>query len=360
MEYNKYLLETLNQPNDEYWEKLLDYNILYNSMLKCIKGVYWKRSSQLYAYNYLINFNKLVTSLTENTYEQKPFICFQISERGKTRDIRSIHISDRVLQRTLCDEILNPLLKKYLIYDNGASIKEKGIDFTRNRLKAHMEKYYRKYKNNGYALLIDYSKYFDNINHEKLIELLKEKIQSPKVIALVEYLISTFGEKGVGLGSQLSQTAGIFFPTKLDNYVKTVKGCKYYGRYMDDSYILHPDKKFLQDLLKEYKKIAEDLDIKLNTKKTQIVKINKITFLKSRYFFSDTGKVIVKPIQKNITRERKKLKKLYNKVKEGKLSIEKFKEQYKSWRGNILKQNSFNNVKKLDKLFKELLGGLND
>ena len=62
-------------------------------------------------------------------------------------------------------------MRKYLIYDNSASIKGKGIDFARKRLLVHLRKYYHQHgSNDGYILLIDFSKYYDNIQHEKLIE----------------------------------------------------------------------------------------------------------------------------------------------------------------------------------------------
>lgn len=54
------------------------------------------------------------------------------------RHIRSIHISERVVQRTLCDKVINPTLKPSFIYDNGASTENKGIDFALNRLSCHL------------------------------------------------------------------------------------------------------------------------------------------------------------------------------------------------------------------------------
>ena len=223
-----------------------------------------------------------------------------------------MHISDRVLQRALCDYVLNPELFKYLIYDNGASVKGKGIEFSRKRLKVHLQRYFRKYGNKGYVLKIDFSKYFDNIPHAILMQKIAEKIKDEDVLSLTSYLISTFeGDQGVGIGSQLSQTAGIFYPTELDNYCKIVKGCKYYGRYMDDTYIIHPSKEYLKELYKEYKKIAEKLGIIINQKKTQIIRLDKgFIFLQMRYVLSDTGKVAVIPVNKSIVRERRKLKKL--------------------------------------------------
>lgn len=339
------------------FEKLCDLDNLYDSFQKCKKGTDWKASVQYYESNLIKNIYTLRKSLIDGTYRQKPFFEFTLSERGKTRHIKAMNINDRLLQRNLCDNVLNPALSKYLIYDNGASIKGKGIDFSRKRLKVHLEKYYRSHGNKGYVLLIDFSKYFDNIPHELLCRKLAGKIKDERINSLTSYLISTFGEKGVGIGSQISQTAGIFYPTELDNFCKIVKRCKYYGRYMDDTYIIHGDKAFLRGLLKKYQVIAEQLGIIINKKKTQIVKLEKgFSFLKMRYLITDTGKIIVIPCRKTITRERQKLKKISNLMKQKKMTVNQIKEQYKSWRGNITRFNSYKSVRNLDTLYKSIIG----
>ena len=344
----------------ELYNRLLDMNNLYNAFMNCKQGVDWKESVQRYEANVLHNISTLKQQLENKTYRQKVFFEFDISERGKKRHIKSMHISDRVLQRALCDYVLNPELFKYLIYDNGASVKGKGIEFSRKRLKVHLQRYFRKYGNKGYVLKIDFSKYFDNIPHAILMQKIAEKIKDEDVLSLTSYLISTFeGDKGVGIGSQLSQTAGIFYPTELDNYCKIVKGCKYYGRYMDDTYIIHPSKEYLKELYKEYKKIAEKLGIIINQKKTQIIRLDKgFIFLQMRYVLSDTGKVAVIPVNKSIVRERRKLKKL-QKLKFKKLiTKEQIQEQYKSWRGNLIKYNAYKSVQKMDALYNYLYGGI--
>lgn len=342
------------------YEKLLDLNNLHEAYIKSKSGVEWKESVQRYDMYELSNIYELSERLRNGTYKQKPFYEFNINERGKTRHIKSLHISDRVLQRALCDYILAPATERYLIYDNAASVKGKGIEFSRKRLQTHLERYYRQYGREGYVLQIDFSKYFDNIRHDVVIEQFKKLIDDERVIKLLTELVATFGEdnKGVGIGSQISQVIGIYYPTPIDNYCKIVKACKFYGRYMDDTYIIHPDKKFLRELLHDIEAICDRLGIVINKKKTQIVKLsNGFTFLKIRYFYGKHGAIIKIPCRKTITRERRKLRKLRGRLEAGKITAAEIKEQYKSWRGNIIKYKAYKSVCSCDVLYKSLYGG---
>lgn len=201
------------------YEILTDMNVLYDAFQKCKKNTDWKYSVQKYEANLLVNLNTLRKSLINGTYRQKKFSEFDVCERGKTRHIKSIDISDRVLQRALCDNILFPAVEKYLIYDNGASQTGKGIGFSRKRLVKHLCDYYKKYGNDGYILLMDYHNFFGSIPHDKTIEMFRKCIKDERVMKLLEYLISTFdGNVGVGIGSQISQIIGIYYPTPVDNF----------------------------------------------------------------------------------------------------------------------------------------------
>ena len=116
--------------------------------------------------------------------------------------------------------------------------------------------------------------------------------------------------KSLGIGSQISQISGIFYPTLIDNYCKIVRQQKYYGRYMDDIYIINNFKDELKNILEEIENISKDMGLFINYKKTHITKLKHgFTFLKTRYIITDSGKTIKKIPRDTITRERRKLKK---------------------------------------------------
>ena len=101
------------------------------------------------------------------------------------------------------------------------------------------------------------------------------------------------------------------YPIPIDNYIKIVKGVKFYGRYMDDSYVIHKDKEFLKGLLIEIVEIAHDLGITVNLRKTRICKLSEMwRFLQIQYSLTDTGRVIHKIHPKRLTGMRRKAKKL--------------------------------------------------
>lgn len=338
------------------YDEVFTFDNLYHSYKMCCKGVGWKASTHKYKANDLLNVNITYKALKTKTFKSKGFYEFDIVERGKPRHIQSVHISERVVQRCLCDYALVPLLSRSFIYDNSACLKNKGIDFALDRMNCHLQRYYRKYGNKGYALVFDFSKYFDNINHQKLIELLDTKVEDRDMFNLLAMLINDFGgEKGLGLGSQISQICALTYPSTLDHYIKEKLRIKFYARYMDDGYLIHPDKDYLKYCLTKITEICNDLGIKLNTKKTQIVRLERgINFLKTRFILTDTGKVIRKPYKKGITKMRRKLKIFRSWVDSGKMTPEEVEMSYRSWQGHIQKYNSYKTIQSMDKLYREL------
>jgi hypothetical protein len=338
---------------------LTDADNLCEAFHKSKRGVSWKESVQRFEASLFRNIAELRRKLINGESVQKGFAEFTLRERGKIRHIKSVHISERVVQKVLSDKILVPLLSPPLIHDNGASVKNKGVHFALRRLICHLTRFYKSNNcsSNGYALLVDFSKYFDNINHEILLNLIDKRITDSRVRTLVRRFVSVFGDgKSLGLGSQISQVSAIFYPTGLDHFIKEKLRIKYYGRYMDDLYLIHSEKKHLQYCLHEIKAFCETLKITINERKTRIAKLSGgIQFLKGKYVLTESGRILRFPNKESARRMRRKLRKFKALLDAGKMSFEDLRTAYQSWRGNFKKRfNSHYCILRMDALYNEL------
>ena len=137
----------------------------------------------------------------------------------------------------------------------------------------------------------------------------------------------------------------------IDNYVKIVKGVKYYAGYSDDSYAIHESKEFLQDLLSDVIRIAKSIGITVNEKKTHICKLSdRWRFLQIQYSLTNTGRVIHKINPKSITTMRKRIKKLA-----GKLPVKEFCDWIYSWMNGYARYMSDDQRENIYELEDELL-----
>lgn len=327
----------------------------------CCKGTRWKASTQMFEMNILRWAASLSHELQEGTYKSRGFNTFEISERGKRRKIQSVHISERAVQKSLCNNALKPVLIPKMIYDNSATLKGKGTDFAINRLKGHLNRHYRKHGLEGGILTLDFKGYFPSIPHDKLIKLLTQELRDEGIINLSAYFVNCFeGEKGLGLGSEISQIAAVFYPTySLDRYIKEQLHIEGYGRYNDDSYLIHEDIEHLKYCLQEIEKHCEELGITLNTKRVKLIKFKDrqvFTFLKKRFLLTASGRVIVRLAKKNITNQRRRLKKYKRLLDVGERKEESIIQSYDCWRSYAEKYDSEITIRNMDITFKELFG----
>ncbi len=303
----------------------------------------------------LANVNKTHDELLAGRFRSKGFYEFDLVERGKPRHIRSVHISERVVQRCLCDYSLVPMLSRTFIYDNGASLRGKGYDFAVRRVSGFLTKHYRQYGREGYALVFDFSKYFDTAQHGPVFREIEKSGLDDRLVSISEYFIKCFGDVGLGLGSQVSQIAAIALPNRIDHYVKDKLGIKAYERYMDDGLAVHRSKKVLQKCLAGIKRICTELGIKINEKKTQIIKLSRgFTFLKVRFRYGKNGAIIRRACYKSIKHMRDKLKVFRRWVDSGRMAEEDAKTSLTSWRGHMKKFRDYFAVQTVEREYREL------
>ena len=337
------------------FDKVFSYEHLYHSYRMCRKGVAWKSSVQKYITQAPLNIYTTYKRLQDGTYRSSGFHEFDIVERGKKRHIKSVTMSERVVQRCLCDYALTPVLKRTFIYDNGACQTGKGYSFARNRLIYHLRKHIRKYGTEGYVLLFDFSKFFDNVSHAVVKAILKREFSDRKIRGLLHHFIGMFGNKGLGLGSAISQNLALASANRLDHYIKEVCRIKGYGRYMDDGYLIHPSKEYLKMCLNQIRRICKELGIVLNEKKTQIVKLSHgFTWLKVRFHITKTGHVIRKMHKKSVAKMRQKLKKFKHMLDQGIMSMNDIYTSWQSWRAYARNFDAYQTIKNMTELYNEL------
>ena len=358
--------------------KLYDIDNLYKALKQVQKTSGWKETTQRYSSNFLTNLTDLSERLQNGAYKPTKPQQFIIHERGKIRLIESYSVEDRIVQNCLVNEILLPAIKPYLIYDNSASLKGRGVSHFRNRLELKLYRFAKKYGSDGYILLGDFTKYFDNLLHSNFLAFLRHCGCDEDVVQFVDMLLKEHVvyvaddtipfnsveyyqglnrgdirvEKGAGIGSMLAQVAGICGACYVDNLLSIVLGLET-GRYMDDFYALSRGK---EELVNAKKRVEQEVDEKgmfLNPKKTQIVPLShEFTILHTTYRIK--GHTLIKrPDKKTFVRERRKLKKLTPKVISGEMPQEAFELRHQSWKGNIDKRfantKSLNNVELLYK-----------
>ena len=244
-----------------------DANEIYDAGTKAIKSSPFKYGTQLYEMNHLLETAKIQKCMKERSFQFDKSRKHVIKERGKKRFITSDTMRVKSVNHLVCDNVLMPATDKYLIYDNGASRKGKGVSIHRQRFEYHLHQYYNRHKSNeGYILLIDFSGYYANIPHDKcketLMAFLQKHLTDEDELATAEWLlaelfktfevdVSRFSDeeiesfyrgkvdpllnegidpktlpgfkmlkKGVDIGSQPSQNIGIVYPYRIDNYVK--------------------------------------------------------------------------------------------------------------------------------------------
>lgn len=337
------------------FDKVISFDALYDGLRKARRNVMWKDSVSGYNLDGLKNTVRLREDLLGGTYEISKYQRFTVSE-PKKREIVATRIRDRQFQRSLCDNILYREMTRGFIYDNAACQRLKGVDFALNRMEEHLRRYYRETgRADGWVLRCDIKHYFPETLHSVAKEAVLKRVTDPRAAAAACDIIDSFGgDRGIGLGSQVSQLIELAVLDPVDHMIKERLRIKHYVRYMDDFILISADRKQLEEALHMIREMVEGLDLELNGK-TQISPLrNGLRFLKWRFILTDTGKVIRRMNPKSVTKERRKLKKLAEKIKAGEMPEEYLDQSFKSWRANAERGNTRKIVKNMEALYKEL------
>ena len=338
------------------YDKAISVEELTKAFYQCKKGVAWKKSVQNYEMQLFQNLSDLHRKMEKCENISKGYVQFYIWERGKRRKIQACHISERVVQKSIANNILTPMLENTLIKNNCASQKGKGTYKAWEYFEEDLKKAYKKWGRDFYVIQGDFHNYFASIPHDKLIDELDKYFHDERTRLYYRSVINSFYENGecigLGLGSQICQNFAIFYPNRLDHYIERYGSC---GRFNDDFHVIVHTKEEAKSCLNGIYKIVDELGLEINEKKTRTVKAtHTITYLKTRFNLLENGEVIRRPNRKSITMERKKLKKLKKKLDEGVITFSDVRNSYESWKGSLKGKKCYHTLQNMDKLFNEL------
>lgn len=132
-------------------------------------------------------------------------------------------------------------------------------------------------------------------------------------------------------------------------------GKKHKNIAMDDFLLIHEDKEYLIECRKKIEERLKELDLHLSVKKTQIFPITQpIHFLGFSFRLTETGKVVMRLLPEKISHERRKLRKLVNRAKEGYMTREQVDACFTSWKAHAEQGDTYNLVRKMTTFYQEL------
>ena len=335
--------------------EIFTFENLYKAYLFTRKGKRDKECVARYGYYAIENTIILEELLKSKRYRLSPYIEFYVYE-PKKRLIKAPPFKDRVVQRCLCEQVLEPAIDKHLIYDTYACRKNKGTHTGLDRTELFMKRHFRKHGLGGWIIKGDIKSYFYSISHDILKRNLYPLLKDYDVWWLITKILN--GEKGLPLGNQSSQWLANFYLSCFDHFVKEVLGVKHYIRYMDDFVAIVETKEQAQEILGLMKIFLED-ELRLETnQKTQIMPLkNGVDFLGFHLYITATGRVIRKIRRDSKDRMKKKLKSFKSLYEMDLIEKDEIDRSYESWKGHAQHGSCYHLIKEMDKLYEKIFEG---
>lgn len=358
----------------DMFEDVYSFENLLNAYNLAKIGNRYKHAAVRFSFYLESNLFKIRQELLSGSYVPKPYKHFIVAE-PKLRQISAPDFRDRVVQHALVS-IIEPIFDPTFIADNYACRKNKGTHYGLNRVKKFLQASRSFYGKNRdiYILKCDIKKFFPSISWDVLLAIIKKKIICQKTFDLIEKIITThriYGQietrrnnnqldlfeeiskeepvsvskrRGLPIGNLTSQLMANLYLNELDQYVKHVLREKWYGRYMDDFFIISADKEHLKIIKAQISQfVTQTLKITLHPKKSFIQRTDiGVCFVGYRIFWDH---ILIKG--STLLRFQKKYRKKIKLCKRGLLLQEKLILCQQSFCGHLVHANAYKLKKKM-------------
>lgn len=301
-------------------EKLMEEILGYRNLLNACKRVKKNKGShgidgmgmkELMPY-FIEHEEEIRETVLKGKYKPKPVRRVEIpKEDGTKRKLGVPTVIDRVIQQAMV-QVLSP------IYEPQFS--ENSFGFRPNRNQHQAIRKAQKYIQEGYTTVIsiDLEKYFDTVNHSKLIQILSETIKDGRVISLIhKYLnagvmvngVFEKNRQGFAQGGNLSPLLSNVMLNELDKELER-RGLRFV-RFADDTEIFVKSRKAAVRVSEGVTKfIEEKLKLKVNRGKTSIKNATKIKYLVFSFYKISERKYGIRIHPKSVKKMKEEIRRI--------------------------------------------------
>lgn len=243
------------------YEKIYDIENLRLAHKQACRGKSFYTEVKLIDENEDEYLYRLQDMLIHKTYHTSKYEVFEKKEGKKIRKIYKLpYFPDRICQWAII-QVIEPYLMRTLTDDTYSALPGRGVERARRKMVRALK---TDPENTVWCLKIDISKYYPNVNIEKLKLKYRRLFKDNDLLWLLDEILDSNPDTGVPIGNYISQYSGNIYLSDFDHRVKEVYHIKHYFRYMDDMVFLSSSKEELQNLIKEITKyLADEYDLKV-------------------------------------------------------------------------------------------------
>jgi RNA-directed DNA polymerase len=230
------------------FENIISVENLLEAWKEFLPGKRAKKDVQEFQLRLMDNLFALHDDLANSTYRHGGYEAFNISD-PKSRNIHKATVRDRLLHHAIY-RILYPFFDKTFIADSFSCRVNKGTHAAIDRFRAFGYEVSQNNTRTCWVLKCDIKKFFANIDHGVLVNILRQHITDDHLLNLLCNIIESFSSErpGVGLplGNLTSQLFVNIYMNEFDQFAKHRLKARHYIRYADDFIILSQDRAWLE------------------------------------------------------------------------------------------------------------------
>lgn len=185
-----------------------------------------------------VNLKQLNLELKEMRYEPSPVRMVTLAKDGKERQIGLFCLRDKIVQQSIVQEL-------HKLFDHSFASESCAFRSNRSALEAvsQIEKVVQSYKEkDGFVVKTDIHHFFEEIDHEIMMDILKDRIKEPETLGLIRQFLETSSlsedgeirkrERGICQGSSIAPILSNIYLNAFDYQVRDQ--ADRYWRYADD------------------------------------------------------------------------------------------------------------------------------